>query len=251
MASLTNIYANYRSTSTDYTGRTDVKSTAGSLSTTINQMNVTAYVPTGSVLPFAGSNPPPGFFVCDGSAISRLTYAYLFEIIGTTYGVGDGSTTFNIPNLKGRVVVCIDSSQSEFDTLGETGGTKVETLTIDQMPSHNHGGITQSAGVHNHPITDKQHTHTSNATGATSIGGNGFGLAYSDGEDTMNAATNSTAGEPNLYATVAALNINSSFTGITETENAGSHQHVIDSQGGGQSHNNLQPYFVLNYIIRI
>lgn len=226
MASLTNVYANYRSTSTDYTGRLDVKSTAGSLSTTINQMNVTAYVPIGSVLPFAGSNPPPGFFICDGSAISRLTYAYLFEIIGTTYGVGDGSTTFNIPNLKGRVAVCLDSSQSEFNTLGETGGTKVETLTIDQLPAHDHNGITQSAGNHFHPITDKQHNHGGTANQAsTAI--DGLSNTTGNGGTTSN-----------------------SFTGITATEDAGAHQHVIDSEGSGQSHNNLQPYFVLNYIIR-
>ena len=62
--------------------------------------------------------------ICDGRAVSRSDYSELFAVIGTTYGSGDGSTTFNLPNLKGRVPVGKDSSQTEFDTIGETGGSK-------------------------------------------------------------------------------------------------------------------------------
>jgi len=74
----------------------------------------------------------------EGQAISRTTYAAFFAIIGTTFGAGDGSTTFNVPNLKGKVIVGYDSAQTEFDTLGETGGAKTHTLTIAEMPSHTH-----------------------------------------------------------------------------------------------------------------
>ena len=79
---------------------------------------------TGSITMYAGTTAPDGWLICDGSAISRTDYADLFSVIGTTYGTGDGSTTFNIPNLKGRVPVGLNTSDTDFDTLGETGGGK-------------------------------------------------------------------------------------------------------------------------------
>ncbi|MGA1036672.1 MAG: phage tail protein [Ilumatobacteraceae bacterium] len=103
-------------------------------------------MPIGSIVPFAGaSSPDATWLVCDGSAISRTTYAALFAVLGTTYGSGDGSTTFNIPNMKGRVPVGVDSGQTEFDALGETGGAKTHTLTESEMPSHTH-----IQNAHNH-----------------------------------------------------------------------------------------------------
>ena len=94
--------------------------------------------PVGSISLFAGTTAPNGWLICDGSAVSRTTYANLFSVIGTTYGTGDGSTTFNIPNLKGRVPVGLDSSDTSFDTIGETGGEKTHTLTVDELPKHKH-----------------------------------------------------------------------------------------------------------------
>lgn len=87
----------------------------------------------------ACSNAPAGWLTCDGSAISRTDYSNLFSAIGTTYGSGDGSTTFNIPNLKGRVVVGIDGSDTDFSAIGKTGGEKAHRLTVNEMPSHTHG----------------------------------------------------------------------------------------------------------------
>lgn len=103
----------------------------------IYQNGVTV-VPTGTVLPYAGSTAPTGFSLCDGGTLSRTTEARLFAVIGSTYGAGDGSTTFNKPNLKGRVPVGLDSTQTEFDVLGEPGGAKTHTLTTNEMPSHTH-----------------------------------------------------------------------------------------------------------------
>ena len=97
----------------------------------------------GIISVYAGSSAPTGYFICDGSAVSRYTYGRLFAVIGTTYGVGDGVTTFNIPNLKGRIPVGLDASQTEFDTLNEQGGAKTHTLTIAEMPSHNHSYVNQ------------------------------------------------------------------------------------------------------------
>lgn len=88
-------------------------------------------IPIGTILPYSNSTIPRGYMLCDGRAISRTTYKDLFDIIGTTYGSGDGSTTFNIPNLKGRIPVGIDNNDSDFDTVGETGGSKY-------LQEHNH-----------------------------------------------------------------------------------------------------------------
>ena len=83
-------------------------------------------------------NPPLRHLTCNGAAVSRETYSGLFSKIGTDYGIGDGSTTFNVPDIKGKVIAGIDAGQTEFDTRGETGGAKTHTLTVGQIPNHNH-----------------------------------------------------------------------------------------------------------------
>jgi len=146
----------------------------------------------GSVQMFAGSVAPSGYLICDGSAISRTTYSALFNVIGIGYGAGNGSTTFNLPNLKGRVPVGLDNSQSEFDTLGKSSGEKTHLLTTPEMPSHN---------------------HTFQAWNNTNT-------------DTSDIFTNDWRLDPG--------------SGTWGTSNV----------GGGQAHNNLQPYLVMSYIIR-
>ena len=96
-----------------------------------------AAVPTGSVFANAGTGVPAGYLVCNGGSYSRSTYASLFNVIGTQHGAVD-ATTFNVPNLKGRVPVGHDVGQAEFDVVGEVGGSKTHTLTVPEMPSHSH-----------------------------------------------------------------------------------------------------------------
>lgn len=88
----------------------------------------------GAIFMWGKDTPPTGCLICDGSAVSRGTYSLLFAEIGTTYGTGDGSTTFNLPNLKGRIPVGRDSAQTEFDVLGEVGGEKTHLLTASELP---------------------------------------------------------------------------------------------------------------------
>ena len=98
-----------------------------------------AYVgvlPIGSISAYGGENIPTNWLKCNGQAISRTTYADLFSVIGTTYGSGDGSTTFNVPNISERVIVG-NNGDGEF-SLGNTGGEKEHALTINEMPSHTH-----------------------------------------------------------------------------------------------------------------
>ena len=140
------------------------------IETAINAQVSGDTLPIGCIVPFTSDTVPENWLLCDGQAVSRTDYALLFSIIGTTYGVGDGSTTFNLPNLKGRVAVGKDSTQTEFDNLGETGGEKTHTLTIAEMPSHNHNiiGASYDQGSGGYPnLQEKAHniTQQTSATG--------------------------------------------------------------------------------------
>ena len=93
-------------------------------------------LPIGSITAYGGENIPTNWLKCNGQAISRTDYPELFNAIGTTYGSGDGSTTFNLPNISERVIVG-NNGDGEF-SLGNTGGEKEHTLTVNEMPSHTH-----------------------------------------------------------------------------------------------------------------
>lgn len=151
--------------------------------------------PTGAVLDFAGTVAPEGYLLCDGSAVSRTTYAALFAVIGTVYGPGDGATTFNLPDYRGRVGVGKDDmggaaanrvTAPSGATLGGSGGAEKHTLTIQEMPAHSHT-VTKFTG----------------------------------GED----------------------------GGARDTLGGGG-SHPTSSVGGGQPHNNMQPYITINKIIK-
>lgn len=94
--------------------------------------------PIGSITAFAGSTIPANWLLCNGQAISRTDYSELFAVVGTTYGAGDGSTTFNLPDLRGRVAVGVDSTDANLDSLGKTYGEKEVALSINQIPAHTH-----------------------------------------------------------------------------------------------------------------
>ena len=105
-------------------------------------------LPIGSMLPFGSiNNIPANWRVCDGSEVSRTTYAELFNVIGTSYGEGDGTTTFNLPNKKGRNSVGLDVDQVEFNTIGKKDGEKTHQLKVEEMPSHRHSIEMSSDGV--------------------------------------------------------------------------------------------------------
>jgi microcystin-dependent protein len=117
--------------------------------------------PTGAVTQYAGSTEPVGWKFCNGTAISRTTFAALFAVIGTAYGAGDGSTTFNLPNTKGRVPAGFDAANASFDALGETGG----------------------AATHAHGMSS--HTHTQQGTMTTGIESQSFNQAATAGGTTF------------------------------------------------------------------
>lgn len=185
-------------------------------------------VPTGTILDYAGDTEPTGYLFPYGQAVSRTTYSALFAVIGTTYGAGDGSTTFNLPDVCGRVVAGRDdmggvsknrlTGQTDGvngDTLGGAGGKEEHALTADEAPELT--GTTASAGAHTHTI-----------------------FAQS-----INLETANTNGIATPYLRTTTNNLDHT------TASSGAHTHsvTVNSDGGG-AHNNVQPTIILNKIIK-
>lgn len=108
--------------------------------------------PLGVVLPYAGASAPTGWALCDGTAVSRSTYSALFALIGTTFGAGDGSTTFNLPDLRSRFIAG-KGTGTWSDALAETGGSK-DAITVE----HTHTATTNTTGSHTHSETTRSST---------------------------------------------------------------------------------------------
>ncbi|CAB4134035.1 Phage tail collar domain containing protein, partial [uncultured Caudovirales phage] len=128
-----------------------------------------AAVPSGTIIDFAGSSAPSGFLVCDGSAVSRSTYTTLFSAIGTIWGEGDGSTTFNLPALPRTVTMGSGGTGTEVigNEVGDTTGSlEIENLTdISQIPLHSHTASNVSTMNISGPNTPMQRVITSVASG--------------------------------------------------------------------------------------
>lgn len=203
-------------------------------------------VPTGTVVAFAGSSAPAGWLLCDGTnTYSRTTYAALFAVIGTVYGSGNGSTTFGVPDMRGRAGIGAGSGPGlTTRSLGSTVGTEQHTLTTAQMPSHNH------------TASDSGHSHS------TSVGGMSANASHAHGgwheNDTL-YMTGIAYGSPpgavrNAYGTAQGINKNTQFTNTDHvhsvTVNTGYSSVTIGSSGSGQAHNIMQPSLAMNYIIK-
>ena len=190
----------------------------------------TVLFPPGTILPHGSTVVPTGYLLCDGSAVSRTTYAALFGAISTTWGVGDGSTTFNLPDCRGRTLFG-QAPSGTFATLGSTGGSEA---THTHTASHNHGtaaGHTHSFPNHTHVITtDGAHTHDEGAfNGGTSYWQGGGVLTSSAGAHNHGGATPS-AGAGNTDPGFL-------FTGSTSP-----------TVGSAST---INPYVVSNYMIKV
>lgn len=162
-------------------------------------------LPVGTMVPYGKNEAPTNWLICDGSAVSRTTYADLFAVIGTSYGAGDESTTFNLPNKQGKISVGLDSEDTDFNAVGKIGGEKEHELTVNEIPSHN---------------------HQVNETGGTA------GIV---------AISSSQPGEQGNWG----------FNDVPEGPGSViSGLFTTSLVGGGQAHNNLQPYEVDCWIIK-
>ena len=173
-------------------------------------------VPSGVIQAYAGLSAPGGWLLCYGQAVNRQLYASLFGVLGTLYGAGDGSTTFNVPDLRGRSLAGLDnmggSDAGRLDwtnALGTVGGEQYHTLTANELASHTHTATASDSG-HTHP-------------GPADNGGGGVnGLFYGSGRSSGSTGT----GYANISVSVA-------------------------NSGGNIAHNNMSPTMLLNWIIKI
>lgn len=140
-----------------------------------NFVSMTNMMPAGAVIPYALGIAPTGYILCDGREISRTSYGKLFSVIGTTFGPGDGSTTFNVPDMTNRCVM----GAGGYHTLGVSGGRRYVPIEIANMPSHNHG------------VTDPGHTHSYTNNRNDQGTDNVFGTETAADEQDLSATTGS------------------------------------------------------------
>ena len=169
-----------------------------------------------------------GWLLCNGAAVSRTAYAELFNIIGTSFGAGNGTTTFNLPDMRGRVPGGVGTGAGlTARTMGNSVGYETHTLSASEIPSHTHSGTTASSG---------SHSHNTNADG----GQGGLGLVTANGNNTV-IDTDGSGGELNVWTTPYALTV----------DNNGAHTHTFTTDGGtggGGAHNNMQPTLFLGNV---
>lgn len=222
----------------------DGHSGAGRWRRLVDQRGVTAAVPAGTVWPTAAETADEGWYLCQGQAVSRTTDAALFARIGTTYGAGNGTTTFNLPDLRDRVAAGASATHARGATYGAATATPEGTITVAgtalttaQLPAHNHG-VTDPG--HAHGVTDPGHRHSVTAltnTWAGSVAAAGSNAAVS----TLSVQTTSAT---------TGVTVNSATTGIT-TQSAGqgaTHAHTAGFSGTAMSV--LPPTMALNYQIK-
>ena len=205
-----------------------------------NLQDITNRSEVGAIKPWTKATAPNGYLLCDGAAVSRTTYADLFAIISTTYGVGDGASTFNVPNLEGKMPQGYDGSTYN---LAGTGGANTVTVSVTNnqaATNTNNQSVTVTGTIDNTSITPAQlasHTHTSDAQKS----GNGSLDSVNPGPGTgFTGATidNTGSGTGHNHS----HNLSGTLTGTVTTSLTG----AVTAAGT----NSFSPYVVVNYIIK-
>ena len=182
--------------------------------------------PVGVIEAFAGVNAPAGWLFCDGSAISRIQYPELFSALGTTYGSGDGSTTFNIPDLRGRMPFG-KGTHSDVATLGNNEGASL----ANRRPKHQHTVYFNDPGHAHNPMSGSN-------------------------QRLRGINVNSVIGNPNGYNVYSADASRNTAYGITDTDSTGTNTTGLnikvnpENASSSTSPSDAPPYLVVNYIIK-
>lgn len=194
-----------------------------------------SFVPIGTILDFAGSTAPTGYLICDGSAVSRTTYSDLFTVIGTTWGAGDGSTTFNLPNLCGRATIGVGTgtaTDATAHTLGDTNGTETHLLTANESGIHEHN--------HADTLTFKLPNHAHGLANSMIVYNNAS-------SNTSRMATNGSGTKISVNTNIGLNTENpTSLSNCTKSGSVTKH----NGADATTSHNNMQPYATVNKIIK-
>jgi microcystin-dependent protein len=239
--------------------------------------------PPGTVFAFAGQTAPEGYLSCDGRAVSRTEFARLFAVIGTTYGAGDGTTTFNLCDLRGRTVLGAGNGAGLSPrVVGQLLGAEMHTLTAAEMPRHNHGASLVEEGNHQHNASTNdaeghvhrckpgEHEHAGNTDHANA---STYRVVHQAGSSSLENHVSGWAGGPftdragnqgfpgrlhthPFRATGGSHNHSMEVAGghshSVHIEAAGKHTHAVTVAHTGEAkpHSNLMPSIVMNYIIR-
>ena len=241
--------------------------------------------PTGTIVMYGGGSAPSGWLLCDGAAVSRSTYSALWNVLGSSYGNGNGSTTFNVPNFISGGPGGTPAFARGGSTPGSTGGVQTHTLTLEQIPQHTHNvgtlaisgtsggsgelthsGSIDSKGAHSHTVSGQvgsggAHSHTYTAPDAavssrqgTQTGGvvpgRATGTATSTEPSHQHGAGTLAADSAGSHQHTIAINAHASHThGAGSLAISGATGNVT-SRGVTDSINNQPPYIVVNFIIK-
>jgi microcystin-dependent protein len=188
--------------------------------------------PTGIMVPYGGATAPAQgvtsgalpWLLCDGAAISRTTYATLYAVIGTTYGTGDGSTTFDLPDLRGRVPVGAGTGVGG-GTSGAAGTPPAAGATLTTRANGSWGGD-ERLHAHTHVATDGGHTHP-----------------Y------LRVNANAQMYQANVASGTGGFGISTSVGSILDIPSGTANVSIANNTEGGTAQN-VQPYVTTNYIIK-
>lgn len=191
-------------------------------------MNPFKPIPAGAIMMHGASTPPDGWLLCDGSEVSRSTYALLFDAIGETWGDGDGTTTFNLPDFNYRSPMGPGESDDQLNSISIASkyGENRHTLITQELPAHTHG-ITDPG--HNHTITDPGHTHSSVVSAVNPASNRA--LVSSGGVQLVNPSTNT-------GNNTTGISVQNASTGVS-----------ANSTGSDIAHNNVHPITGVPFII--